>query len=176
MPDVKQLQIGENVYDIHDVTARTSLAGKQNTISDLSTIRTNASNAKTKSDTAIARLNVFKIEIPLFYAKQSYTIPAASAAGYLGAQTAVDCDGTNYYLSYVNDVAMASAQNINLKFSWLGTLGWQGSIHCMVTRMTHSSTENATTTLFMRNLTTTARTENNSTTWTREAFIFYSNS
>jgi hypothetical protein len=100
MPYIKQLQISENVYNIHDVTARASLAGKQNTISDLSTIRTNASNAKTKSDTAITRLNNFKISVNKFLASGVTPLPGVSTAGLIGVQRQVACypPGSGYLL------------------------------------------------------------------------------
>ena len=172
MPDVKQLQIGENVYDIHDVTARTSLAGKQNTISDLSTIRTNASNAKSKSDTAIIRLNAFSIEVCLFYLMQEYTIPASSANGYLGAQSSAIYDGRDYYNQLLNNTQSLNANyGINTTFSWLGTLGWHGSNKLIATRMSHSSVANAQTTVYLRNLTTSAVTLSTNDSWTREVYL-----
>ena len=164
MPYIKQLQISENVYNIHDVTARASLAGKQDTISDLSTIRTNASNAKTKSDTAISRLNNFKVSVNKFIASGDPTVlPGVSTAGLIGAQRQVACypPGSGYLF---DEDYEESTEGV-----WLGTLGWHTVNTVIVTYITHSS--GFQTNLFIRNLTTSNVSITNVNTWTREAFI-----
>jgi hypothetical protein len=92
MADVKQLQIGNTVYDICDADSRTSLAGKQNTISDLSTIRSNASTGATNATTAINRLNNFDITYKAAKNSAQVTFAAGPAAGRLGTAKTITLD------------------------------------------------------------------------------------
>ena len=86
MADIGSIQIGNTIYYLCDATVKAGLSGKQNTIQDLSTIRSNASTGKSQAATAITRLGNFSFSTVTATNASKVTFAASSAQGALGAE------------------------------------------------------------------------------------------
>lgn len=137
MADIQVIKIGDMNYYLCDATVQSGLSGKQNTISDLSTIRSNASTGKSQAATAITRIGNFSFSVVTARNIESKAITGASVAGALGSE----------YNIRMNDKTAPSGH------TFLGTSGWYtGNAALITTRLAHSS---GITNMFVRNMTTT---------------------
>lgn len=154
MADVKQLQIGNTVYDICDAKSRTSLAGKQNTISDLSTIRSDASTGATNAATAITRLNKFDVTFITATNSEWVTLSAGPGAGRLGSASNSRLD---------NKISAPSG------YSFIGATSFNSGVAAViVTRVYYSSGD---TILTLRKIGTGTATIDTGTAASRDTYI-----
>lgn len=138
MANISEIQIGNTTYALVDATVQSGLSGKQNTISDLSTIRSNASTGKSQAATAITRIGNFSFSVVTATNASKITFAASSAQGALGAE---------------NELEM-STKTAPSGHTYLGTAGWYtGSPAIITTRLNHTS---GITYIHGRNMTTSA--------------------
>jgi len=122
MADIQVIKIGDMNYYLCDATVQSGLSGKQNTISDLSTIRSNASTGKTQAATAITRIGNFSFSAVTATNASKITFAASSAQGALGAESRLTM----------------STKTAPSGHKFLGTAGWYpGSPAIITTKLNH---------------------------------------